>query len=433
VEITKNITKNNIITGKFILLSLVLFLFYNCTIPTHTSVKHHKNLAYLYNDSEAYLHPKYQVYNFTNDSSIVYFKIPTEDLLVRDLGDKYDKYAVVELNYRLYESLSIASLIDSATITQKIIIDKSNKNNLYSFKIKTPYLIKSYLRIQIKDLYSERKRQDYIEIDKMSSVNRQNFLILSKSDKTPLFGNQILVGSYYLVESELQKNNRLYVETQAIIKTIPNLPFSTQRTSSVKFKSDSTYLLKNGILKTEQANLLFLTFDTTKIKGVALYAYDSTENYLHTPRQMIEPLSYLLSPKEYQLLLQDSNPKFALDKFWLKMGENTRHAKEMIKVYYHRVSVSNKYFSSYRLGWRTDRGMVYVIYGEPTVIYKSETLERWIYGNEESGQSILFDFKKEKNPFTDNDFELLREEEYQKTWFQAIDSWRNGRIYSIAK
>ncbi len=433
MEITKNTTKGNIKIGKFILLSFVLFFFFNCTTPTHTSVKHHKNLAYLYNDSEAYLHPQYQVYNFSNDSSIVYFKIPTEDLLVRDLGSKHDKYAVIELNYRLYESLSIASLIDSATITQKMIIDKSNRDNLYSFRIKTPFLTKSYLRIQIKDLFSERKRQDYIEIDKMRSVNRQSFLITSVRNNTPLFGNQIFIGVDYRVESELQKKNKLFIETQSTIKTIPNLPFSTQRTSSIRFKSDSTYILNNALLKPKQANLFFLTFDTTKIKGVALYAYDSTENYLHTPRQMIEPLSYLLSPKEYQVLLQDSNPKFALDKFWLKIGENTRHAKEMIKVYYHRVSVSNKYFSSYRLGWRTDRGMVYVIYGEPTVIYKSETLERWIYGNENSDQSILFDFKKEQNPFTDNDFELLREVEYQKSWFQAIDSWRNGRIYSISK
>jgi len=353
--------------------------------------------------------------------------------LVKDLGGDYKKYALVAIHYRLYESLSTASLIDSATFSKKIIVDNDKTQKVYSFRIKSPNINKSYLRIQIKDLFSERTRRDYLEIDKTRSVNRQSFLISDVKTDNTIFGNELLLHKNYEIESPLFQKYQLFIQEQGLINSIPNLPFSTQRTKAVRFTSDTTYVCKNKEILAKKQGVFFLSFDTSKVKGVALYTYDSVRNYLHTPRQMIEPLTYLVSPKEYQLLLQDSNPKYALDKFWLKIGESTRHAKEMIKVYYKRISTANKYFSSYKKGWMTDRGMIYAIYGEPTKVYKSQTLERWIFGSEESDQSLLFDFAIQKNPFTDNDFELIREEAYQKSWFQAIDSWRNGRIYSIAR
>ncbi len=408
-------------------------MFFNCTTSTHTPAKRHKNLSYLYNDSEAFLHPQYQIYNFSEDSSEIFFSIPDKDLLVKDLGGDYKKYAVIAVHYRLYESLSVSSLLDSATIERKIMVDDDATKKVFSFRIKSPNINKSYLRIQIKDLFSERARRDYLEIDKTRSVNRQSFLISDLKSQNTIFGNELLIKRNYKIESPLFQKHQLFIQEQGLISSIPNLPFSTQRTKAVRFASDTTYLDKRGEIKAEKRGVYFLSFDTSRVKGVALYVYDSIQNYVHTPRQMIEPLSYLLSPKEYQTLLQDSNPKYALDKFWLKIGESTRHAKEMIKVYYRRVSTANKHYSSYKKGWATDRGMIYIIYGEPSKVYKSQTLERWIYGSEESDQSLLFDFAIQKNPFTDNDFELIRDEAYQKSWFQAIDSWRNGRIYSIAR
>ena len=453
MEITKNITRSNIKTDRFIypILHIItlsfqkiksgnffvfligLILFYSCAPSGHTPSKKHKNLSYIYNDSEAFLHPEYQIYNFSDDSSEVFYKIPYKDLLIRDLGGDFEKYAVVEIHYRLYESMSIASMVDSGTVYNKIIIDENKTTGFYSFKVKSPSLNVSYLRVQFKDLFSERKRRDYLEVNKTRSVHRQSFLITDKNTKEAIFGNELLIHKTYLLESPLFRKHELFIQEQDLINTIPNLPFSKQRTSELQFSSDTTYKAVEYKISPLEKRLYFLTFDTSKIKGVALYTYDSLPNYIHTPRQMLEPLSYLVSPKEYQALLTDPEPKHTLDRFWLKMGENRRHAKEMIKVYYHRVAVANKYYSSYKKGWMTDRGMIYVIYGEPTSIYKSQTLERWIYGTEESDESLLFDFKIERNPFTDNNYELIRDEEYKKSWFQAVDSWRNGRIYSIAR
>ena len=433
MEITKNITKTSIKIGKLCFLLVSFVVLYNCSTSSYTPTKRHKNLSYLYNESEAFLHPQYQVYNLSKDSSVVFVKLPTKDLLIRDLGSDFEEYGLVELHYRLYESLSTGGLIDSLTFFQKIIIKKNQPLNIFSFLIKTPNYQKSYLSIKIKDVFSERARKDYLEIDKTRSINRQSFLIKNSVTREPIFGSELFINQLYDIQSPLMQKYSLFVQEQSTINTIPNLPFSKQRTPSVRFESDTSYLSVDFQIGLNTERLAFLSFDTTRVKGVAFYFYDSIANYLHTPQQMLEPLTYFLSPQAYTTLLQDSNPKFALDKFWLKVAGNTERAQEMIKVYYHRISVANKYFSSYKKGWRTDRGMIYAIYGEPSKIYKSQTLERWIYGSMDSDKSLSFDFDKIRNPFTDNDFRLVRDETYKQSWFQAIDSWLNGRIYSIAK
>lgn len=41
---------------------------------------------------------------------------------------------------------------------------------------------------------------------------------------------------------------------------------------------------------------------------------------------------------------------------------------ELMDEYYYRVQMANRRFSGHREGWRSDRGMIYVIYGEPDAI-----------------------------------------------------------------
>ena len=54
-------------------------------------------------------------------------------------------------------------------------------------------------------------------------------------------------------------------------------------------------------------------------------------------------------------------------------------AKELIRIYYNRVFFSNYYFTSDREGWKTDSGMIFIVYGPPNTFYKSEDEEKWGY------------------------------------------------------
>lgn len=139
---------------------------------------------------------------------------------------------------------------------------------------------------------------------------------------------------------------------------------------------------------------------------------------------MLHPIRYLTTKNEYNDLEAMNNDKEAVDKFWIENAGNADRAKQMIKLYYNRVMDANRFFTSYLEGWKTDRGVIYIIYGQPNIVYKGRNAEYWVYGEDKNMLSIHFDFNKVENPFTDNDYSLTRSPVYKDGWYIAVDNWR---------
>jgi GWxTD domain-containing protein len=140
---------------------------------------------------------------------------------------------------------------------------------------------------------------------------------------------------------------------------------------------------------------------------------------------------------------QNPRPKLAVDEFWLSRGTNIERSREILRIYFKRVLFANLYFTSYKEGWRTDRGMIYIIYGPPDKIYKNSEGERWGYKKpvleskwgsrySVSEDYLWFQFRNIKNPFTTNEYYLNRSDATPTFWEQAVSSWRNGVAYSVA-
>ena len=89
---------------------------------------------------------------------------------------------------------------------------------------------------------------------------------------------------------------------------------------------------------------------------------------------------------------------------------------------------SNRFFSSYLEGWKTDRGLVYIIFGPPSSVYISDDSESWNYGQQNNYSSLIFTFDKVNNPFTGKDYHMRRAEYYEVPWYKAVDTWRSGRV-----
>jgi GWxTD domain-containing protein len=161
-----------------------------------------------------------------------------------------------------------------------------------------------------------------------------------------------------------------------------------------------------------------------------------------SPEAMIEPLAYLASRDEIDELRSAIKPKVALDDFWIKCGGNVERARELIRIYYTRVLYSNYYFTSYKEGWLTERGMIYIIYGPPDKVYKTSEGESWGYSKPliksswggrytVSDDYLFFNFKKRTSLFSDNDYYLSRNETLVTYWDQAILNWRKGIVFRL--
>ena len=84
---------------------------------------------------------------------------------------------------------------------------------------------------------------------------------------------------------------------------------------------------------------------------------------------MISPF-ICVSNEEYKKLLNAENPKTVLDEFWLSRNKNESEAKQLIKTYYNRAKEANRLFSYAKEGWKTDMGMIFIIFGRPAMVKK---------------------------------------------------------------
>lgn len=162
--------------------------------------------------------------------------------------------------------------------------------------------------------------------------------------------------------------------------------------------------------------------------------------YLRTLDELIEPLVYLAYADEYRDLkaaTTDAEKKRAFDQFWGSLMPNRAKAVQVMQQFYKRVEGANALFSSYKEGWRTDRGMMYIILGAPARVFRwpgrRSMSETWYYTNYKSrdGQ-IAFEFidlneyYRRRMPF--DHFVLQRRMGYRTLWLDAIDRWRSGMI-----
>lgn len=87
-----------------------------------------------------------------------------------------------------------------------------------------------------------------------------------------------------------------------------------------------------------------------------------------TARERVRPLAYLMSPQRYEAMIALTNSDSlnkAIDHFWNNHFDSKYKAEKVRQLYYQRVIEANKRFSNSKMGWKTDRGMIYILFGPP--------------------------------------------------------------------
>lgn len=151
-------------------------------------------------------------------------------------------------------------------------------------------------------------------------------------------------------------------------------------------------------------------------------------------REMAEPLVYLMSQREHERLMAIQNPdsmKLAVDEFWLKQIKNRSRAAKVIELYYSRVEEANKQFSNFKDGWKTDMGMIYILFGRPWYIDHSLDISLWSYTYNRNDIRYTFQFYR---PRIANDFFpfqhyiMQRDQIYHNIQYERIQMWTSGQI-----
>jgi len=295
---------------------------------------------------------------------------------------------------------------------------------------------KSYqLMILAKDVVRNEENLTYIYVDRTSDYSEQNFLVTeSQGNNVPVFSPRVTGNSLFKIDYPDSRFDTIYVNYYGGELPLPRPSFSEGKNKELPAKPDSLWVLpfKKGLsYYLSYEGVYVFKLDTTKAEGLTMFNFGKSYPKIQEIRQMIEPLAYLTTTPEYDALKKSTNQKLAVDNFWIQKAGSTDKARELIKVYYNRVFFSNFFFTSYKPGWKTDRGMIFIIYGPPQQVKVSPTQEKWVYFKNNFNTSVTFTFDYVSSAYTHNNYILERADNYDSYWRQAVDSWRKGSIFLI--
>jgi GWxTD domain-containing protein len=436
--------RNNIRTICLLISCILVTVVFNSCKTTQQSVDY-KDLSYLYNPTKSPINPQFNIINNTDESSVLSVRFSASDLFFSEANPQNVPTAEIVITVKLYNLSQAKALADTALSNLSIVKEKGKPEYVFDIPLAVEKGNEYLAEVKVLDRLRLLVSQNFVQFNTLSYTNRYNFRIQGHFDKNELFSPVLRIDEYINVIYTRGHVDSLFVSFYKPFKEVPDppsmlLPEKTLDYDPLKVVaipySDSLPMMfpKEGIY--------LCSIDRNIKDGVTFFNFGPTYPKITTPEVMIEPLAYLATQDEMAEMKSSVKPKAALDDFWIKCGGNVDKSRELIRIFYTRVMYSNYYFTSYKEGWRTERGMIYIIYGPPDKVYKTTDGESWGYKKPVvkskwggrftvSDSYLFFNFKKRENIFSNNDFYLSRSETLITLWDKAIASWRKGIVFRL--
>lgn len=366
-----------------------------------------------------------QFYSINDSFSTVNLNIPA-GLISPDPGTK--KYTDKGLlKYEVISNAKHARIVDSANF---LIADTLGFNGIINHSWTYKALIGN--DYYIKAIYSVPKKKDnLLLLELLSKQTRlsQSWYRFQKESGEYIEGNISAFPQAVRLVSSDSTFRKYMVKHYPDEFPTPAPPFVEPESSEQNIKPDSTFALEqqNGVTAyfyPERTGVYFFQADSATMQGPTLMRMNPGFPNITMHSVMLNALRYITSNKEFQQLKEMVSPKLAVDSFWIANTGRPDLAAELIRKYYMRVETANQLFTSYTEGWKTDRGMIYIVMGKPVSVFRSFDQEIWVYGHSDDPTALRFYFNKTKNPFADNDYVLLRNAYYRSIWYQNVQMWR---------
>ena len=425
------------------LLAVVLSSCYNSR--TTRTVADPNNLSYLYNPSDNNINPRFKVTTYSDNDAVLMVKLFTNEMLFSQANETGIPQAMIEISTKLFEATNGMVLVDTSYSDMRINIDDKMSEYIFEIPLSTEAKNNYVIEIRILDKISQTTHHSYVYFDTQSAYNQYNFSLRGYINQNDIFLPVLKENEYFSLYYERVPIDSLFISFYKPFETVPDPP---------------SLVVPQKIVDYDPQQFIPLPYSDTlalmlPVKGIYKISVgrDIEEGYticnlgtefpqMDNPETMLDPLAYLASESELNGLRNATNKKLALDNFWLSCGGNIDKARELIRIFYTRVFYANYYFTSFTEGWRTERGMIYIMYGPPDILYKTNDGEIWGYikpvvktrwGNtvQVKDDYIYFNFKKRKSLYSDNDYFLSRSETLVTNWDQAVASWRKGIVFRL--
>jgi GWxTD domain-containing protein len=438
--------KNNfaIRSSFFIAAAILSVIVFNSCKTTQQAVDS-KDLSYLYNPTKNSINPRYNIYNQSDELTVLSIKFFANDLFFSEANPQGVPTAQLLFNIKLYNISQGKQLTDTAVYNIAIVQEKGRLEYIYDVPLKVEKGNEYTADVRILDRLRLFSIQAFIPFNTLSYYNRYNFKVVGHFDRNELFNPVLKIDEYVNLLYSRGHVDSLYISYYKPFNEVPDPPSMILPEKTLDYKPEKIIALPYSDtlpMMFPREGIYHCTVGRNATDGFTFFNLGSTYPAMRSPDVMIEPLAYIATQDEMDSLRTALKQKMALDAFWINLGGNVDKARELIRIYYTRVLYSNFYFTSYKQGWRSERGMIYIIYGPPDKVYKTIDGENWGYrkpvvksswGGRYSVKEeyLFFNFKKEEDLYSDNDYYLSRSETLVTYWDKAILSWRKGVVFRL--
>ncbi len=364
---------------------------------------------------------EYKLYAASATAGQCFVKIDPADLLnKRDSLDQWSR------------NVSMQLLVKKNPLSKEIIFQSEKSWSFQgetafmdSFRFELPKSEDVWLEVTYSDLNKHTYFQEQRWWIRKKQLQQQHFALLDSVGKTPLINawcrcDTLKMQSAYFNDTTLEFLRYDHFDRPALSPFAfgwaePNLkePDSAFKAAFTNNRMDIP--LKSGFLLIKRPRY----FD--QLAGFFTYSGDLQAS-------AYECMAYICTAQEMEQMKDTAQMKVVFEQFWVKAaGKDKAKEESLKKEFLRRVEYANQQFSSYKLGSLTDRGMIYIVYGEPERILKEGFQEVWSYKS--SGiDHTNFVFLYDQNEIAPNNCYLERSPHYKSTYYIAVEGWRNGMI-----
>jgi GWxTD domain-containing protein len=378
-----------------------------------------KNTAYRYN-LNLDIRFDHQLYYFP-DSALLVFTVT-----YNDNGASPGQY---DLGYTILQGYDSENVLHRDSITSARHLKASSEGKYY-YELGLPYRPDfEVLVLQARKKGSNTGYLYDIFLDRGYNASLANLILREGDGGIPNLGGFIRSGQEVRISTLEGVPQRLYAYfySRDFPEALPPM-VTEERTVSRDLTIDSVFSFSSDEKITfSRPGLYFIQRDTASLEGLGFRVENSYYPLVRTFDQLINPLIYISTGDETRTLRATADLRKAFEDHWLDVCGNEELAARTLRRYYESVAEANYLFTSFKEGWKTDMGMIYIVHGVPDEVYANEETIDWVYNSDISIPSVRYSFYKVNTLFSNKHYTLLRRKNYDRGWFRSVELWRNGR------
>jgi len=319
----------------------------------------------------------------------IFVKIPYSELQFTRLGKQYQARYQLDMVVRGADEERIAGKVFKGKLLVSTYQEARHRHRWAYFK--HSFIVKAQkIKVEIRatDLFThsanlKERTLDFSQLYQQPVALGSIILAAGRKDtlgpKSLVFGNALEMkvdtlffripilasgGPYHLRYKLLHSNEALFSQ-DLIIPEETAIDSSLTLPVPMKTLPYAEYQLRVKFTNASGASVVREQVFQVRLEGIKFNVGDLDE--------AIKQLRYIASPGEIQRMLKAplDEKRVMFREFWKKKDPSPNTPEnELMDEYYRRVAYTIENFSSVRVGWKTDRGMVYIIFGPPDEVEK---------------------------------------------------------------